>query len=151
MKRILILFLQIIIVLIGIMVFAFLIWFPLAEGRAVNLDLFSIYFDPFILYIYITSIAFFIGMYKAFKLLEYVRQNKIFSQNSIAALKSIKYCAITLSILIVLAGIYIKLFHNKEDDPTGFIAICTLFTFVFALVAIVATKFEKKFSLNTNE
>lgn len=151
MKRILILFLQIIIVLIGIMVFTFLIWFPLAEGRAVNLDLFSIYFDPFILYIYITSIAFFIGMYKAFKLLEHVRQNKIFSQNSIAALKSIKYCAITLSILIVLAGIYIKIFQNKEDDPAGFIAICTLSTFVFTIVAIVATKFEKKFSLNTNE
>ena len=143
MKRISIVFLQAVIVLIGIVALAILIWFPLTEGRAANLDLFSIYSDPFILYGYATSIAFFVALYKAFKLLGYIGQNKIFSSNSVKTLKSIKYCAIVLSILIVLAGLYIRLFHNKEDDPAGFLAICIVTTFVSIIVATAAAIFEK--------
>src|SRR6185436_12676917 len=110
MKRISIIFLQAVIVLIGIVALVILIRFPLTEGRAINLDLFSIYSDPFILYGYAASIAFFVALYKTFKLLGYIRQNRLFSLNSIRTLRGIKYCAIILSILIVMAGIYIKIF-----------------------------------------
>ncbi len=143
MKRISIVFLQAVIVLIGIVAFTILIWVPSAEGRATNLDLFSIYSDPFILYGYAASIAFFVALYKAFRLLGYIGQNKVFSSNSVKALKSIKYCAIVLSILIVLAGVYIKIFHNKEDDPAGFLAMCIVTTFVSIVVATAAAIFEK--------
>ena len=143
MKRISIVFLQAVIVLIGIVALTILLWTPLTEGRATNLDLFSIYFDPFILYGYATSIAFFVALYKAFKLLGYIGQNKVFSSNSVKTLKSIKYCAIVLGVLIVLAGIYIRLFHSKEDDPAGFLAICIVTTFVSIVVATVAAIFEK--------
>jgi Protein of unknown function (DUF2975) len=143
MKRFSILFLQAVIVLIGIVALAILIRVPLTEGRAANLDLFSIYSDPFILYGYAASIAFFVALYKAFKLLGYIRQNKVFSSNSVETLKSIKYCAIVLSILIVLAGLYIRLFHNKEDDPAGFLAICIVTTFASIVVATAAAIFEK--------
>ena len=143
MKRTSIIFLQATIMLIGIVALAILIRFPLTEGRAANLDLFSIYSDPFILYGYAASIVFFIALYKAFKLIGYIGQNKVFSSSSVKTLKSIKYCAIVLSILIVLAGVYIRLFHNKEDDPAGFIAICIVTTFVCIVVAIAAAIFEK--------
>jgi len=143
MKRVSIIFLQAVIVLIGIVALAILIRFPLTEGRAANLDLFSIYFDPFILYGYATSIAFFVALYKAFKLLGYIGQNKVFSSNSVKTLKNIKYCAIVLSILIVAAGLYIKIAHSKEDDPAGFLAICILTTFVSIVVATTAAIFEK--------
>jgi len=143
MKRTSILFLQVVIVLIGIMALAILIGFPLTEGRATNLDLFSIYFDPFILYGYAASIAFFVALYKAFKLLGYIGQNRVFSINSVKALKSIKYCAVVLSILIVAAGLYIRIAHNKEDDPAGFLAVCIVATFVSIVVATAAAIFEK--------
>lgn len=143
MKRISTIFLQAVIVLIGIVALVILIWFPLTEGRAINLDLFSIYFDPFILYGYATSIAFFVALYKAFKLLGYIRQNKVFSSNSVKTLKSIKYYAVVLSILIVGAGLYIKIAHDKEDDPAGFLAICIVTTFVSIVVATAAAIFEK--------
>src|ERR1700741_2034711 len=123
MKRISTLFLQTVIVLIGIVALAVLIRFPLTEGRATNLDLFSIYSDPFILYSYATSIAFFVALYKAFKLLGYIGQNRVFSPDSVKSLKSIKYCAIVLGALIVMAGLYVKFAHDKDDDPAGFIAI----------------------------
>ncbi len=143
MKRISTIFLQAVIVLIGIVALAILIWFPLTEGRAANLDLFSIYSDPFILYGYAASIAFFVALYKAFKLLGYIGQNKVFSPDSVGTLKSIKYCAIVLSILIATAGLYIRITHNKEDDPAGFIAICIVTTFVSIVVATAAAIFEK--------
>jgi hypothetical protein len=143
MKRISITFLQFVIVLIGIVALSIMIRFPLTEGRARNLDLFSIYFDPFILYGYASSIAFFIALYKAFKLLGYIRQNKLFSLNSVRTLRSIKYCAIILTILIALAGLYIKIFHNKEDDPAGFLAMCIVITFLTISVATAVAVLEK--------
>lgn len=143
MKKGLTVFLQAVIILICIVALAIMIRFPLTEGRAKNLDLFSIYADPFILYGYAASIAFFIALYKTFRLLGYIGQNKVFSSNSIKALISIRYCAIILSILIVIAGLYIRIFHNKGDDPAGFLAICIVTAFVSIVVAAAATISEK--------
>ncbi len=143
MKRISIVFLQAVIVLIGIVALVIMLWFPSAEGRATNLDLFSIYADPFILYGYAASIAFFVALYKAFKLLGYIGQNKVFSSNAVNTLKSIKYCAIVLSILIVMAGLFVRLSHHEDDDPAGFLAICIVTTFATIVVATAAAIFEK--------
>lgn len=143
MKNISIVFLQAVVVLIGTAALAILIWFPLTEGRATNLDLFSIYVDPFILYGYAASIAFFVALYQAFRLLGYIGQNRVFSPNAVTALKRIKYCALILSAAIVMAAMYIRIFHSKEDDPAGFLAMCALTTFVSIVVATVAAIFEK--------
>ncbi|MDO8668931.1 MAG: DUF2975 domain-containing protein [Candidatus Buchananbacteria bacterium] len=143
MKRGSIIFLQAVIVLIGILVLFVMIQFPLTEGRAVNLDLFSIYSDPFIMYMYIASIPFFVALYQAFKLLRYIGQNKVFSLSSVKALRIIKYCAIILSISIVMAALYIRIFHNKDDDPAGFITIGILATFISVVIATAAAVFEK--------
>lgn len=143
MKRTSTIFLQAVVVLIGIVALIILIRMPLLEGRAANLDLISIYADPFILYGYAASIAFFIALYKAFRLLGFIGQNKVFSSGSVAALRSIKYCAIVFSILIVIAGLFIRISHNKDDDPAGFLAICIVITFVSIVIATAAAIFEK--------
>ena len=143
MKKISILFLQIALVAIGVVAFAILIRFPLTEGRAVNLDLWSIYSDPFILYAYLSSIAFFVGLYKAFRLLGFIRLNKLFTEDSINILKNIRYCAIILSVLIVMAGVYIKIFHHKDDDPAGFLGLCIVTTFICIVVATAVAVLEK--------
>ena len=143
MKQSSTIFLQGVIVLIGIVALAIMIRLPLTEGRAANLDLFSVYSDPFILYGYVASTLFFIALYKAFKLLGFIRQNRAFSLNSVRTLRSIKYCAILLSLLIVMAGLYIRIFHHKDDDPAGFLAMCILTTFVFIVIATTVEVFEK--------
>src|SRR3989338_10509432 len=129
-----ILFLRAVIVLIGIVTLIVMIRFPLTEGRAVSLDLFSIYSDPFILFGYLASIPFFVALYQAFKLLGYIGQNKVFSLSSVKTLRIIKYCAIAQSILIVMAGLYIRLSFSvkpvTDDDPAGFLAICIVTTFI---------------------
>ena len=138
MKKSSTVFLQTVIVLIGIVTLAIMIRFPLTEGRAVNLDLFSIYADPFIVYGYLASIPFFVALYQAFKLLGYIGHNKVFSLSSVKALGTIKYCAITQGVLIVMAALYIRMFHANEDDPAGFIAIAILATFISAVIATAA-------------
>ncbi|WP_337873248.1 DUF2975 domain-containing protein, partial [Ignavibacterium sp.] len=131
--------LQIMIVLLGIAALAILIYLPLTEGRAENLDLFSIYSDPLILYGYATSLLFFAVLYKTFKLLDLIKQKNIFEQNAIRILRSIRQYTIIFNVLILLAGFYIVLFHAKEDDPVGFIVICFGITFI-SLFAAAASK-----------
>lgn len=143
MKRVSIVFLQTVIVLIGIVTLVLLIWFPLIEGRATNLDLVNIYLDMFILYGYTTSIPFFVALYNAFKLLAYIGQNKVFSTNAVKTLGNIKLSAIILSALVVVAGLFIKSTHHKEDDPAGFLAICIVTTFASIVMATAAAIFEK--------
>jgi len=143
MKQSSIIFLQGVIALIGMVALGIMIRFPSTEGRAENLNLFSIYSDPFTLYVYAASIPFFIALYKAFKLLGYIGQNKAFSLNSVKTLISLKHCAIILSILIVMAGLYIRIFHDKDDDPAGFLAMCIVTTFVTIVVATAVSVFEK--------
>ena len=142
MKKSSTIFLQVVIVLIGIVALAIMIRFPLTEGRAVNLDLFSIYSDPLIVYGYLASIAFFVALYQAFKLLGYIGQNKVFSLGSVKALRNIKYCAIILSVSIVIAILYIRLFAG-DDDPAGPTAIGILTTFISIVIATAAAVFER--------
>ncbi|TSC59613.1 MAG: hypothetical protein LiPW15_633 [Parcubacteria group bacterium LiPW_15] len=145
MKKSSTVFLQVVVVLIGIVALAIMIRFPLTEGRAANLDLFSIYADPFLVYGYLASISFFVALYQAFKLLGYIGQSKVFSLDSVKALRNIKYCAIVLSVLIVIAAIYIRVSFNgnADDDPAGFIAVSIVTTFISIVVATAAAVFER--------
>jgi hypothetical protein len=137
-------FLQIVLVIIAIAAVFAIIRFPPSEGRAQNLDLISIYFkDPFLWYAYIASVPFFVGLYQAFKLLTYIGGNKVFSLKSVKALRTIKYCAIILSVFIVGAAVYVRVFHAPGDDPAGFIALCILTTFTSIVTATAAAVFEK--------
>src|SRR5882757_5289453 len=118
MKKSSTVFLQVVIVLLGMGALALMLWEPHLEGRNAHATLFEIYFkDPFLAYAYIASIAFFMALYQAFKLLGYIGQNKVFSQAAVNTLRTIKYCAIVLSVLIVIAALYIRIFHAKGDDP----------------------------------
>ena len=136
------LFLKVVIILIAIVALAGMIRFPQTEGRAANLDLLSIYADPFIIYGYIASIPFFGALYQAFKLLGYVDNNQVFSQSAVKAVRNIKYCAITISGFIVLGILYIRLFANG-DDPAGPTALGIFITFASIVVATGAAVFER--------
>ena len=142
MKKVSTLFLKFVICLIAIGALIWLIWFPQLEGRAANLDLISIYKDPLIIYAYIGSIPFFVALYQAFKLLGYVDTNKVFSQRAVQAVRNIKYCAITISGLIVLGILYIRLFVNG-DDPAGPTALGIFTTFTSIVIATAAAIFER--------
>ena len=142
MKHGSLLFLKVIILLIAVVVFAGLIWFPQTEGRATNLDLVSIYADPFIIYIYIASLPFFFGLYQAFKLLNFIDANKTLSKAAINTLKNIKFASISLIGFIALALLYIR-FLVHGDDSAGPTALGIVIVFAFAIIAKAANVFQK--------
>lgn len=143
MKRSATIFLQVVIVFIGIGALAFMLWEPHLEGRNAHATLFQIYFnDPFLAYAYTASIAFFVALYQAFKLLGYIGQNKAFSLNSVRALRTIKYCAITI-IGFVAAGVIFIRFFSGSDDAAGGVFIGVLIIFVSLVIATAAAVCEK--------
>lgn len=136
------LFLKAVILLMGIVALAGMIRFPQTEGRAANLDLISIYADPFIVYGYIAAIPFFVALYQAFRLLGYVDNNQVFSHPAVKAVRNIKYCAITISGFIVLGILFIRLFAHG-DDPAGPTALGIITTFASIVIATGAAVFER--------
>lgn len=133
--------LQVVICLIAVVVLAALIRFPQTEGGAANLDLISIYTDPLIIYGYIASIPFFVGLYQAFKLLGYIDANKTVSKASVKALQTIKYCAFALPVFIILGDVFIVLNANG-DDYAGPVALGVLASFTSICIAIGAGVFQ---------
>lgn len=144
MKKPLTIFFQILIVLIGIGTLAFLLWEPHLEGRNANATVFEIYFnDPFLAYVYIASILFFVALYQAFKVMGYVRQNKTFSQATLKSLRTIKYCMMFLIGFIVAAMAYMFIIVRGEDDIAGGVAMGLFLIFVSFLITTAASMFQR--------
>lgn len=137
-------FLRGVIVLIGIGALAFLLWEPHVEGRNAHATVFQIYLnDPFLAYAYAASIAFFVGLYQAFKLLGYIGRNDVFSPGAVKALRTIKYCAFALAAMIGGAVAYLFLFVRGKDDIAGGVAMGFALTFLSLVTATAASVFEK--------
>jgi hypothetical protein len=136
------LFLKLIILLIAMVVLTWAIVFPQLEGRARNLDLISIYTDPFIIYGYVAYIPFFVGLFQAIKLLGYVEKDTIFSQTAIRAVRIIKYCALANIGFLVGAIFYIRVMA-QGDDPAGPTMIGLVAIFTSVVIAAAAGVFQK--------
>ena len=142
MKRSSTIFLQVVVVFIGIGALALMLWEPHIEGRNAHATLFQIYFkDPFLAYAYMASIPFFMALYQAFQVLGCVRQNKVFSQATVNSLRTIKYCAIAI-IGFVAVGVIFMMFGDSEDRPAG-VFMRILIAFPSIVIATAAALFER--------
>jgi hypothetical protein len=142
MKRSSTIFLQTVIVLIGIGALVLLLWEPHIEGVNAHSTFFQVYLDPFIALVYIGSIPFFVALYQAVKVLGYAGQNKIFSQPSVNALRMIKYCALAIIGFVVVEEIFIMLNHGS-DDAAGGVMLGVFITFGSIVIAAAAAMFER--------
>ena len=128
-------FLRAVLVLIGIGALAFLILEPQFEGRNAHATFFAIYFkDPFLAYAYVGSIAFFVGLYHAFKVLAYAGRNNEFSPAAVKSVRTIKHCAIALIGFVVGGEVFIML--GESDDRAGGVFMGVL---IFSASIVVAT------------
>ena len=145
MKRSSTVFLQVVIVLIGIGALALMLWEPHLEGRNTHATIFQIYFnDPFLAYAYLASIAFFVALYQAFKLLGYVGKSEVFSQRSVKALRTIKYCAFSLVGFLAGAEAYFFIVQRgKGEDIAGGVMMGLFLIFISVVVATAAAVFER--------
>ncbi len=145
MKRNSTIFLQIVTVLVGIAALLFLLLSPLSEGRNVNATLFQVYFnDGFLAYAYTASIFFFVALYQTFKLFGYIGHDKAFSLDSVKALRTIRYCAITVVVFILGAEAWLFVYQRyHSDDIAGGVFMGLILIVIAGVSASVARMFEK--------
>lgn len=140
------LFLKIAVFIIGTLVLVLCIfWLPgvAAKDAAAHPETTFLQY-PFLIGAYITVTPFFVALYQALKLLSYIDQNKAFSELSVRALKYIKYCAIAISILIVVGIISgVILIAGEGEDITGFISLGLMLTFASTAIAVFAAVLQR--------
>lgn len=135
-------FLQCVIVLIGLAALALMLWEPHLEGRNAHATVWQVYFaDPFLAYVYLGSIPFFVALYQGFKVLGYAGSRQVFSQAGLKALRTIKYCAIALFGFVLGAVIIILL--TESDDRAGGVVMGGVIAFGAAVMATIAATFER--------
>lgn len=132
------LFLKSVIFLIGIAVLGFCIF---GLPRVIGTISWGGY-DPILIGMYITAVPFFIGIFQTLKLLNYIDQNKAFSDLSIKALKYIKYCAYIICVFYAIEMPYI-FYVAEQDDAPGVVVIGLVFTFAPLIVGVFAAVLQK--------
>jgi hypothetical protein len=131
-------------VALGIGTLGLMLWEPHLEGRNVNATVYQIYFnDPFLVYAYTASILYFVGLYKAFKALAYVRQGKAYSEETAKALRAIKYCALAFAAAIAAPVAYLFIVR-PEDDIAGGVAMGLFLILSSLVVATTAAMLQRK-------
>ncbi len=138
------LFLKLAIILIGIPVLALCIFLvPEIANFAAELYPDIAYMKYLVLIVlYASAIPFYFALYQAFKLLSYIDKNKAFSDLSVKALKTIKYCAITISILYVV-GMPLFYLMAEIDDAPGIIVIGLIIIFASMVIAVFAAVLQR--------
>ncbi len=136
------LFLKFVVILIGIPILALcILGLPWLANNPVNPAYANILY-PIVIGIYISAIPFYIALYKAFRLLNYIDKNIAFSELSVKALKHIKYCAVTISSLYVAMMPFVFLVAEKDDAP-GLIIFGTFPIFASMVIAVFAAVLQK--------
>lgn len=136
------LFLRVAVILIGIPILGLCIF-----GLPSIVKEVAEYYPAYLLYpvliaMYIAAVPFFFALYQTLKLLSYIDENKAFSELSVKALKNIKYCAITISILYTgLLPIFYLV--GEVDDAPGIILLGLVITFASIVIAVFAAVLQK--------
>lgn len=96
---------------------------------------------PLLVGMYIAMVPFFIALYQTLKLLSYIDRNQAFSDLSVKALKTIKYCAITIIIVYIIELPFLYLLTKADDAPGILIGIVVIFASL--VVAVFAAVLQK--------
>jgi len=95
--------------------------------------------------IFASAIPFYIALFHALKLLSYIDNGTAFSELSIIALKKIKYCAVTISILYAVCEPFIFMVAEIDDAP-GLVLFGTIPVFASFVIAVFAALLQKLLS-----
>jgi Protein of unknown function (DUF2975) len=135
-------FLRAVLMLVGIGVLVLLLVEPHFEGRNAHATVFEIYFkDPFLAYVYLASIPFFVGLYHASKVLGYAGRDQAFQPSTLRSVRIIKFCAIALVVFVVGAEIFIM--SSESDDRAGGVVIGAVIAFASIVVATAMSVLER--------
>ena len=147
MKRGTTLFLKIAVILIGIPVLALcILLLPQiaseayeAAGRGWG---FTNVIYVILTVMYSSVIPFYFALYQTYKLLSYIDKNQAFSELSVRSLKQIKYCAMTISGLYVVALPFVFIIAEIDDAP-GLVIVGMIPIFASMVIAVFAAVLQR--------
>jgi hypothetical protein len=135
-------FLRAVLGLFGLGILAFLLVEPHFEGRNAGASVSTIYFrDPFLAYVYLGSIPFFVGLFHAIRLLGLAGSRKQFSPAALRSVRTIKFCA--LVVLGFIAGAELFIFTHESDDRAGGVMMGLFAAFATTVVATSMSVLER--------
>jgi len=136
------LFLKAAVILIGIPILGLCIFgLPwIAKVAAEYYPAYLLY--PVLIGMYAAAIPFFFALYQTLILLSYIDKNNAFSELSVKALKNIKNCAITISIIYAVLIPFLFPIADADDAP-GIVALGLVITFASIVVAVFAAVLQK--------
>ncbi len=119
MKRASTLFLKAVIAVIGIAVLVLcVVLFPVIWNSGIwDEPAFALVLYPAFFGFFATAIPFWFALYQAWKLLQYIDRNNAFSEASVTALRTIKFCAIAMSILYAAGMPFVVTLAELDDAP----------------------------------
>ncbi|CAG9621762.1 DUF2975 domain-containing protein [Sutcliffiella rhizosphaerae] len=95
---------------------------------------------PGLLGLYVTTIPFFIALYQASTLLNFIENHNAFSESAVIPLNNIKKCAILISNMYVIGCIFLLL-QNALHPGIGIIALIIIFS--CSLLAVFTAVLKK--------
>ena len=136
-------FLKGVIFLIGIAVLALCIYMLPAIAREM-VDVMPVQYEllPVLIAMTASTIPFYIALWEAWKLLNYIDKSKAFSELSVKALKNIKYCGLAIGLLYIACAPFLFIIADGDDAP-GVFAIGLVIIFASLVVATFSAVLEK--------
>ena len=92
--------------------------------------------------LYAPGIPFFIALFQGMKLLSYIDKNKAFSEHAVKALRTIKWCGLSISGLFAAGMPYIFKVADQDDAP-GVVLIGLIIIGASFVIALFAALLEK--------
>lgn len=131
------LFLKSVICIIGLAILALCIIIT-GVGVSGNAGMFL----PVLIVMLAAAIPFFFALYQGILLLKYIEKNTAFSDASVKAIRTIKYCAFAISVLYAAGMPYIIYVADKDDAP-GVVLMGLVFMSAPLIIGVFAAVLEK--------
>lgn len=93
-------------------------------------------------FLYLSAIPFYMALFQAFKLLNFIDDNTAFSEHSVRALKKIKRYAMAITGLYILNLPLMYVFAELDDAP-GVVLVGMAFIFAPLVITVFAALLEK--------
>ncbi|WP_433747563.1 DUF2975 domain-containing protein [Falsibacillus pallidus] len=139
MKRGTTFFLKTALVVIGLIILGLCI-FALPRLAGYSAETFPEYASlryPVLIGMYATAVPFFIGVFQAWRLLQYIENNEAFSKLAVGSLGLIKVCAAVIGAMYII-GMVVLIFQNALHPGIALIGLVIVFaTLVVSVFAAV--------------
>jgi hypothetical protein len=100
------------------------------------------WYRPVLWGLFLPALPFYIALFQAWKLLNYIDKNKAFSKLSVEALNVIKYCAFAIGACYA-TGMPTVYREAQDEDAPGLMLVGLFFVFAPVVVGVFAIVFQK--------